>query len=191
MTASQNLFRRHRTRDVDENDTPPVVSANSGEEGVSSSPASLDVTNSSIDNTVTNNRSDNDNDEEQELIVQVPHSNSNASTTPPFVLQHMVVEPSEEARALRRESIRQEVERVQRANFIHFLVLCLVPTTLLVIVITAILSEDGECSGVNDGVNCEREPRSFVNAFTSRCICDAIQSIQNNEVDLEETDGGV
>lgn len=188
MTASQNLFRRHRNRDVEENDTPPVVAASGGQvtgEDVRSS--SVDVTNS---NSTTNN-SDNDNDEEQELIVQVPNE-LNAPSTAPFVLQNMVVEPSEEARALRRETIRQEIERVQRANFIHFLVLCLVPTTLLVIVIIAIVSEDGDCSGGNDGLTvCEREARSFVNAFTSRCICDAIQSIQTSDVDSEENDEGL
>ena len=157
MTASQNLFRRHRNRDVDENDTPPEVSASGGQVNGEDGSSSVDVTNSNS----TNNNSDNDNDEEQELIVQVPNE-LNAPSTAPFVLQHMAVEPSEEARALRRENIRQEIGRVQRANFIHFLVLCLVPTTLLVIVIIAIVSEDGECSGGNDGLTvCERESRSF------------------------------
>ena len=78
----------------------------------------------------------------------------------------------------------QQVERVQRANFIHFLILCLVPTALLLIVIAAIVSEDGEC-GIggdnNELIVCEREPRSFVNAFTSRCICEAIRSVAGGE----------
>ena len=46
------------------------------------------------------------------------------------------------------------------------------------IVIAAIVSEDGECStGENALTVCAREPRSFVNAFTSRCICDAVKSM--------------
>jgi len=54
----------------------------------------------------------------------------------------------------------------------------LVPTTILVIVIAAIVSEDGEYStGENALAVCAREPRSFVNAFTSRCICDAVKSM--------------
>ncbi len=71
----------------------------------------------------------------------------------------------------------QKVERVQRANFIHFLVLCLVPTALLIIVIAAIVSEDGECGdGAGDEFTiCEMEPRSFANAFTTTCICDAVR----------------
>ncbi len=65
---------------------------------------------------------------------------------------------------------------MQRANFIHFLVLCLVPTALLVIVIAAIVSEDGDCgSGGDELMACEMEPRSFANAFTTTCICDAVR----------------
>ena len=46
------------------------------------------------------------------------------------------------------------------------------------IVIAAIVSEDGECStGENALTVCAREPRSVVNAFTSRCICDAVKSV--------------
>lgn len=119
-------------------------------------------------------------DEEQELVVQIPNgrSNNNSNSAPlSFVLPTIAWEPSEEATALRREAIHQELQRVQRANFIHFLVLCLVPTTLLLIVIAAILSEDGECRNDSGLTVCQREPRSFVNAFTSRCICDAVKTV--------------
>jgi hypothetical protein len=70
-----------------------------------------------------------------------------------------------------------QVERVQRANFIHFFLLCLVPTALLVIVIAAIVSDDGDCgsSGDDELLACEMEPRSFANAFTTTCICDAVR----------------
>ena len=88
----------------------------------------------------------------------------------------------------RREAIRTEVERMQRNNCIHFAVLCLVPTSLLLIVVAAILSEDGECSG--DGLTaCEREPRTFVNAFTTRCICDAVGSVASMMIQ-DNIDGG-
>ena len=68
----------------------------------------------------------------------------------------------------------EQVERVQRANFIHFLVLCLVPTALLIIVVAAIVSKDSDCGTVGL-TTCEMEPRSFTNAFTSACICDAVR----------------
>lgn len=58
----------------------------------------------------------------------------------------------------------------------------MVPTAFLLIVIVAILSEKGECnSPVAENasmttIHCELEPRTFVNAYTSTCICDAIRA---------------
>ena len=169
-----------------------LSSSNNVVEGISSSPND-DPIMTSISNDTSNVHGNND--EEQELIVPVPqHSNNNNNTLggAQFVIPP-VWEPSEEATAQRRRALHQEVERIQRANFLHFMVLCLVPTTLLIIVIAAILSEDGECNGDVDGLTvCQREPRSFVNAFTSRCICSAIQKVvvgeEDGEVDAEEND---
>jgi len=176
----------------------PLSSNNVTGEGVSSSLTNNNTatSNDPVTTSISNVTSNIDIDEEEELIVSVPQNSNNYNnilgggvqfTIPP------VWEPSEEATAQRRRAIHQEVERIQRANFLHFMVLCLVPTTLLIIVIAAILSEDGECNGDVDGLTiCQREPRSFVNAFTSRCICDAIQKVVINngedEVDTEEND---
>ena len=179
----------------------PIRTIGTGE-GISSSFTftnnSTATSNDPVMTSISNDTSniDNNNDEEQELIVQVPqHSNNNTLGGGAQFVIPPVWEPSEEATAQRRRAIHQEVERIQRANFLHFMVLCLVPTTLLIIVIAAILSEDGECNGDVDGLTvCQREPRSFVNAFTSRCICDAIQKVVNNvedEVDTENNDEGV
>jgi len=158
----------------------------------------------------------NDEEEEQELIVQIPTNNNdnNLPNTNPTLFHlpwytfamnatananspnnnnnNNTLEPSTAAETtnhiqLRREAIRKEVERVQRANAIHFALLCLVPTSLLLIVIAAIVSEDSECSG--DGLTvCEREPRSFVNAFTTRCICDAVRTVVSGGEDGDVDD---
>lgn len=100
-----------------------------------------------------------------------------------------------------------KIERVQRSNFIHFILLCMIPTALLLIVIVAILSERGECSSTptytapvnategdtlssssvsgsnNIMIECQREPRLFVNAFTSTCICSAIRVAMDEDAD--------
>ena len=200
---ANNLFRRHRNRDAE--DSPPESAGNAGGvDGGRSGESSSAMQNEDIELQNINSHSSNNNatitdaaattitaaspqtDEEvQELIGQLPNNtatNSAGGPPSPFVLPAVAWEPSEEATALRREAIHRELERVQRANFIHFLVLCLVPTTLLIIVIAAIVGEDTECghSGEidNNGLTvCEREPRSFVNAFTSRCICEAVRSV--------------
>lgn len=102
-------------------------------------------------------------------------------------------EPSEDAVNTRREIVLRELERVQKANFIHFFVLCLVPTSLLLIVISAILNEETECG--NDYVDsggvslvCEKEERAFVNAFTSRCLCNAVKSIVKDDSAVNDED---
>lgn len=81
----------------------------------------------------------------------------------------------------------------------------MIPTALLLIVIVAILSERGECgsssthSGGDGGtfsssslsgssnimIQCQREPRTFVNAFTSTCICNAIRVVMDEDADEE------
>ena len=83
-----------------------------------------------------------------------------------------VVQDSPEMQERRRNVLLRELQRVQRASFIHFMILCLIPTSLLFIVIATVLGEDEECQSV--ATTCEKEPRTFINAFTTRCVCDAI-----------------
>mmetsp|Transcript_17235 Transcript_17235/g.21492 ORF Transcript_17235/g.21492 Transcript_17235/m.21492 type:complete len:206 (-) Transcript_17235:100-717(-) len=73
----------------------------------------------------------------------------------------------------RRLVVQRELERVQRANFCHFMLLCLVPTSLLLIVVFTVMSDGHDCVS-SSLTKCFAEPRTFVNAFTSRCICDAV-----------------
>ena len=185
---AQNLIRRRHV--ADEHDDPAPQSSGGGNIELSSAAnendgapdernvsSNIDNSGSNISN--TSNRSSNAlsaDEEEQELIVRIPINNPSNSDAP--LVHHLpsTWEPTEQSTALRRDVIRREVLRIQRANFVHFVVLCLVPTTLLLIVVAAIISEDGECSG-DELTICEREPRSFVNAFTSRCICDAVKML--------------
>ncbi len=83
-----------------------------------------------------------------------------------------VDQDSPEMQERRRNVLLRELQRVQRASFIHFMILCLIPTSLLFIVIATVLSEDEECQSA--ATTCEKEPRTFINAFTTRCVCDAI-----------------
>ena len=72
----------------------------------------------------------------------------------------------------RRNVLLRELRRVQRASFLHFVLLCLIPTVLLAIVIATVFSDENEC--YSEATFCELEPRTFVNAFTTRCVCDPI-----------------
>lgn len=83
-----------------------------------------------------------------------------------------------EMEARRRTILLRELQRTQRVSFCHFLVLCAVPIVLLIILLTAILSESEECS--SEVTYCEYEPRTFNNAFTTRCVCDPIPITRSN-----------
>jgi hypothetical protein len=83
---------------------------------------------------------------------------------------------SPEMEERRRNVLLRELQRVQRASFVHFLILCLIPTSLLFIVIATVLGEDEECE--SSATTCEKEARTFINAFTTRCVCDAITVIR-------------
>ena len=41
----------------------------------------------------------------------------------------------------RREALLGEIQRSQKSNFVHFLMLCLVPTSLLLIVVASVVGE--------------------------------------------------
>lgn len=210
MTAAQNLFRRHRgsrgetadeTHHVDSlqevpgsHDEASSTVSNEHEATTSavliSSDNTTDVENPLTESNIntqntsnTNSIQNSDDDEIQELVIRTNSTNNNNEPTIQFPNWTL----NEEEIQHRRETIRTEIERMQRSNFIHFVVLCLVPTSLLLIVIAAILSEDGEC-GVEDRLtSCEREPRKFVNAYTTRCICEAVGSVlMTGEGDGEE-----
>ncbi|EEC48688.1 predicted protein [Phaeodactylum tricornutum CCAP 1055/1] len=72
----------------------------------------------------------------------------------------------------RRNVLLRELRRVQRASFFHFALLCLIPTILLLIVVATVVGEDENCE--SEATFCTLETRTFINAFTTRCICDAI-----------------
>jgi hypothetical protein len=84
---------------------------------------------------------------------------------------------SPEMEERRRNVLLRELQRVQRASFIHFLILCLIPTSLLFIVIATVLGDDEDCE--SEATECKKEARTFINAFTTRCICDAITVIKS------------
>jgi len=183
MTFPQHLFRRHvANRNRDENDNPTNSNANNVDGNMNESNSSTN-TNNEPTTTIEDGSTTTNDDGEQELVVQIP-------TAPHLLPQSSLtfIPPSPHATEHRRQAILAEVERVQRANFIHFALLCLVPTSLLLIVIAAIVSEDGECSGADGVTVCEREERSFVNAFTTRCVCDAVMSVMVQE-EGEDGDG--
>ncbi len=74
----------------------------------------------------------------------------------------------------RREALSTELTRVQRTNFFHFLLLCLVPMGLIGLVLLNSFRKDSGCEGFGT-VQCERERRDFRNAFSNKCICTSFQ----------------
>lgn len=72
----------------------------------------------------------------------------------------------------RRNVLLRELRRVQRTSFLHFLILCLIPLLLVVVVLITVLGDNEDC--LSDLSFCYLEPRTFMNAFTTRCVCESL-----------------
>jgi len=164
MAFPQHLFRRHASNRIRDDSNNNNSSSDNPDESQAVNDDSPPPNNSPTSTTQ-------DDEEDNILIVPIP------SNAPHLLPQANLTFPPQQTSQQHRLSILAEVERVQRANFIHFALLCLVPTSLLLIVVAAIVSEDEECNGMEGVTICEREARSFVNAFTTRCVCDAVRSV--------------
>ncbi|KAG7346870.1 hypothetical protein IV203_005939 [Nitzschia inconspicua] len=116
-----------------------------------------------------NNSDDNDDDDDDDVTVIILE---NLDDDDEMVGSGWIDQDSPEIQERRRNVLLRELQRVQRASFIHFLILCLIPTSLLFIVIATVLGEDEDCEST--ATTCAKEPRTFINAFTTRCVCDAI-----------------
>ena len=117
---------------------------------------------------VANQRREEDDEDDNVTVIVLENSADDGE-----VMAHgWVDQDSPEMQERRRNVLLRELQRVQRASFIHFMILCLIPTSLLFIVIATVLGEDEVCQSA--ATTCEKEPRTFINAFTTRCVCDAI-----------------
>ena len=114
-----------------------------------------------------------DNDDDDDVTVIVLEREAENALISQSAAAGWETEQTPEMEERRRNVLMRELNRVQRASFMHFMLLCLIPTTLLFVVIVTVLAGDNEeCT--SEVTHCEREPRAFVNAFTTRCVCEAI-----------------
>jgi len=122
-----------------------------------------------------------DDDDDVTVILLDPEDERHHTSTVDWIHQHG---PEMEAR--RRTILLRELKRIQRSSFLHFALLCLIPTVLLLVVIFALMAEAGGEDCTSEVTKCELEPRTFVNAFTTRCVCEPIPV---GRVPWEENEG--
>jgi hypothetical protein len=115
---------------------------------------------------------DEDDDDDDELTVIVLDNTAANRNDDHLATIAWIEQTGPEMEERRRNVLLGELRRVQRASFVHFVLLCLIPTALLIIVIATVVGEEEDCE--SDATFCELEPRAFVNAFTTRCVCDSI-----------------
>ena len=115
---------------------------------------------------------DGDGDDDDDLTVIVLEQGAENAFINQAAAAGWVGQDSPEMEERRRNVLLRELQIVQRASFIHFVILCLIPVSLLLVVIATVLGEEEECESL--ATTCAREVRTFTNAFTTRCICDAI-----------------
>lgn len=167
-----------------------VIDRNENENQGSASVDDVDLENNVVDTSLSssphNNNSgddhhqeasglnvDVDNDDDDDVTVIVLEREAENALISQSAAAGWETEQTPEMEERRRNVLMRELNRVQRASFMHFMLLCLIPTTLLFVVIVTVLAGDNEeCT--SEVTHCEREPRAFVNAFTTRCVCEAI-----------------
>lgn len=116
------------------------------------------------------NNNDVDDDDDDVTIIMLDHNVANDSRNRPEDAFAWIESNAPEMEERRRNVLVRELRRVQRASFIHFVLLCLIPTALLIIVIATVVGDEENCE--SDATFCSLEPRSFLNAFTvSWCSC--------------------
>jgi hypothetical protein len=117
-------------------------------------------------------RGNDDDVDDDELTVIVLDNSSASRNDDRHATMAWIEQTGPEMEERRRTVLLGELKRVQRASFIHFVLLCLIPTALLIIVIATVVGDEDACE--SEATFCELEPRTFVNAFTTRCVCDSI-----------------
>ena len=130
------------------------------------------------------NALDEQDDSDNWSIIRINNSNAgsrNADFDPPaFNFDRWAwggsnEQESDEHDRRRHQSALREVEQIQRSNFVHFLLLCMVPTSLLLILVVSVMgNESNNACSTGNSQHCYSEARSFFNPFTSRCICEAV-----------------
>ena len=119
------------------------------------------------------NDDDDDDDDDDMTIIGLEHDPEQGENSAQRAAALAWIEQNgPEMEQRRRNVLLRELQRVQRASFIHFVLLCLIPTSLLFIVVATVFGEEEDCTSV--ATTCAKEPRTFINAFTTRCICDAV-----------------
>lgn len=126
--------------------------------------------------TTRNTDSENPNNStDDDAITEINITSTPTSTnhnTPQLNNRLWTDEERESYEERRRETLNQELNRVQRSNFIHFMILCFIPMLLIGLVLFNSFVDSGSCIGYANLV-CRRELRHFMNGYSNGCICDA------------------
>lgn len=148
---------------------PRIINHN--QDGAAEEEASVDPEGAEDDENVTvielaNDRVDGQRDRQLRFVLSNGHWIDLVS--PPLASLNSSLD--EERRTL---DVAQQLEKVQKKTFCHFTLMCLVPTSLLLFVVVDAFQRRGlDCSGQSP--HCENDPRSFLHAYTTQCICDAV-----------------
>lgn len=123
-----------------------------------------------------------DDDDDDITIIMLDQNTLNENRNRPEDAFAWIDSTSPEMEERRRNVLVRELRRVQRASFIHFVLLCLIPTVLLIIVIATVVGDEEDCE--SEATFCELEPRSFMNAFTTVRTCAVLDDMNARGISL-------
>jgi hypothetical protein len=125
-----------------------------------------------------------DEDDDDITVIDMDHRTAMEHRSfRPVVFLWNVAHPVSAVEDHRRAMLLNEVQHMQRASFFHFVLLCAIPFFMVVIVLISNIGTQEQCTSQLS--ECTLEPRSFMNAFTTRCICNAVSVPKSQLVDGE------
>lgn len=149
----------------------PITTATLRDEEANALPLDATQSEEPVQEWECSNQQDTSSDDDEMTIITLEHNHLDDHDQNAAALAWLDQNGPEMERR-RRNVLLRELQRVQRASFIHFMLLCLIPTALLLIVVVTVFGEEEPCG--SEVTTCRQEARTFINAFTTRCICDAI-----------------
>lgn len=156
---------------ISDNTNPNVRHRREGEGATDEASSMVDAVPNDIAQSSTNQMDNNDDDDDITVIL-LDQTIEDGNDRGGVFSEYWIEQHGPEMEERRRNILLRELKRVQRASFIHFALLCFIPTALLIVVLITIFSEDEPCEST--ATYCALEQRTFVHAFTTRCVCDPI-----------------
>ena len=122
----------------------PITTATLQDEEANALPLDATQSEEPVQEWECSNQQDTSSDDDEMTIITLEHNHLDDHDQNAAALAWLDQNGPEMERR-RRNVLLRELQRVQRASFIHFMLLCLIPTALLLVVVVTVFGEEEPC----------------------------------------------